>query len=513
MNGKKISKAAKSAAPKSASKRKLADPFFDAGPKKRKPKFRDEEIDSDDDDESEGHADVVQNGLPDQDSDVDTETADEKRKRLAQDVLLKYKQAVKKDRGDDEREIDSDEEEDDDDNALVAERMKQDQLEDSGRARRLLASRVLEPTCGFESLVRHRQSVTALALTEDDARGFSASKDGSIMHWDVESGKTEKYKWPSDEVLKSHGVKPPQGRASKHSKQVLALAVSSDGRYLASGGLDRYVHLWDARTREHIQAFPGHKGPVSCLTFREGSAELFSGSYDRNIKIWNADDRAYIESLFGHSSDVLDIDCLRKERILAVGRDRTMQLFKVPEGTRLKFLAPASSLECCRFVTNDEFLSGADDGSVELWNVTKKKPVCIVKNAHATLRSDGDDKRLDVGEVSANHKENGVCKSGIYDAASAKSWVSALSISRGSDLAASGAGNGCVRLWAIKSEAKRIEPLYDLPLVGFVNSMAFAKSGNFLLAGVGQEPRLGRWGLIPSAENGVSIQRLKLSEK
>lgn len=36
---------------------------------------------------------------------------------------------------------------------------------------------------------------------------------------------------------------------------------------------------------------------------------------------------------------------------------------------------------------------------------------------------------------------------------------------RGSDLAASGAGNGYVRLWAIKSETNNIQPLYDLPLV------------------------------------------------
>lgn len=47
------------------------------------------------------------------------------------------------------------------------------------------------------------------------------------------------------------------------------------------------------------------------------------------MKIWNVEDRAYINTLFGHQSEVLSIDCLRKERVLAVGRDRTMQLFKV----------------------------------------------------------------------------------------------------------------------------------------------------------------------------------------
>lgn len=78
-----------------------------------------------------------------------------------------------------------------------------------------------------------------------------------------------------------------------------------------------------------MQAFPGHKGPVSCLTFRQGTAELFSGSFDRSIKIWNAEDRTYISTLFGHQSEVLTIDSLRKERVLTVGRDRTMHLWKV----------------------------------------------------------------------------------------------------------------------------------------------------------------------------------------
>lgn len=105
----------------------------------------------------------------------------------------------------------------------------------------------------FGVLVKHRHSVTAVALSEDDSKGFSASKDGTIMHWDVDSGKSERYKWPSDSVLKSHGLKDPQGSASRQSKQVLALAVSSDGRYLSTGGLDRHVHIWDTRTREHVQ--------------------------------------------------------------------------------------------------------------------------------------------------------------------------------------------------------------------------------------------------------------------
>ncbi|KAE8685630.1 SIT4 phosphatase-associated family protein isoform 1 [Hibiscus syriacus] len=186
-------------------------------------------------------------------------------------------------------------------------------------------------------------------------RGSSAPKGGPPMQaaesgmrtrlrrpvWDVESGKTERYQWPSEDILKSHGAKDPQGQFKKNSKSVLALAVSSDGRYLASGGLDRHVHLWDTRTRQHLQAFSGHQKPV----------------------------------LFKFSART-SIDC---------GRDRCMMLFKVLDQSRLVFRPPPTSLECCFFINNDEFLSGSDGGSIQLWNVLRKKPVYVVKNAHALL--------------------------------------------------------------------------------------------------------------------------------
>jgi ribosomal RNA-processing protein 9 len=41
--------------------------------------------------------------------------------------------------------------------------------------------------------------------------------------------------------------------------------------------------------------------------------------------------------------------------------------------------------------------------------------------------------------------------------------------------------------------------------VGFVNSLVFAKSGRFLLAGVGQEHRLGRWERIAAARNSLVL--------
>ncbi|KAL6991984.1 hypothetical protein U1Q18_010095 [Sarracenia purpurea var. burkii] len=493
------------------------DPFFDGELKRRKKPGDDEDIESSDEESQEFNDGAPLGGDKTAAEEEEVETAAEKRKRVAEGYLAKIRAIAKREQEEEDEErgsVDEGEREGERD-SLVAQILQQEQLEESGRIRRSIASRVQKPetTDRFQFVVNHRQSVNAVALSEDDVRGFSASKDGSIVHWDVDSGKAEKYLWPSEVVLRSHGAKDPQGRGTKHSKHVLSLAISSDGRYLASGGLDRHVHLWDTRTREHIQAFPGHRGPVSCLTFRQGTSELFSGSFDRTVKIWNAEDRAYINTLFGHQSELLTIDCLRKERVLTVGRDRTMHLFKVPEESQLVFRAPASSLECCCFINNDEFLSGSDDGSIEHWSIMRKKPLHIVKNAHAMVTPHSseqrDNERLPNGHRDSTSAENGIQIPGNY-CSSACSWVSSIAVCRSSDLAASGAGNGSVHVWEIEKESKGLRPLFELSLDGFVNSLAFAKSGQFLVAGVGQEPRLGRWGRTRAAQNGVAVHSLKL---
>ncbi|KAF8112181.1 hypothetical protein N665_0066s0055 [Sinapis alba] len=478
-----------------------SDPFFEQETKKRrKVSYDDEDIESIESDVEENGFSEEKRGVDEaeeEDDEFADETAGEKRKRLAEALLKRTREAQRRER--EERDDDDDEDDEEDDDDIVKTLMKK-QLEDNGRVRRAIASRVQEPLTsdGFRVIVKHRHSVVSVALSDDDARGFSASKDGTILHWDVSSGEKEIYKWPSDDTLKSHGMKVREPRNKKHSRVTLALAVSSDGRYLATGGVDRHVHIWDVRTREHVQAFPGHRNTVSCLCFRHGSTDLYSGSFDRSVKAWNVEDKAFVQDSFGHQGEVLAIDALRKERAISVGRDRTMQLHKMPEQARMLYRAPASSLESCCFISDTEYLSGSDNGTVALWGMLKKKPVFLLKNEHSVI-ADG----ITINEKGDHDyvENNNSC--------TASSWVSSVAVCRGSDLAASGAGNGFVHLMAVETSA--IRPLFKLPLSGYVNSMAFAKSGKFLIAGVGQETRLGRWGCLKSAQNGVAIHPLRLS--
>lgn len=99
------------------------------------------------------------------------------------------------------------------------------------------------------------------------------------------------------------------------------------------------------------------------MCFRRGSHQLFSCSNDRTIKVWDGDEAAYVETLFGHQDACTSIDALSRERCLTSGgRDRTLRLWTILEESHLVYRGGLAPIETARFINEDHFVSGADDG-------------------------------------------------------------------------------------------------------------------------------------------------------
>ncbi|XP_074936471.1 U3 small nucleolar RNA-interacting protein 2-like isoform X4 [Phalacrocorax aristotelis] len=343
------------------------------------------------------------------------------------------------------------------------------------------------------------------------AEGGRAGAEGSAaapgrQRREVESGKRL--------CVVPGGKKGTEERHMGHASHVLCMAISSDGKYLATGDRNKLIMVWDTATCKRLHIFTGHRDAVSGLSFRKGTHQLYSASHDRCVKVWNVAENADMETLFGHQDVITGLDSLSRECcVTAGGRDGTVRLWKIPEESQLVFYGHQGSIDCIQLINEEHMVSGADDGSVALWGLAKKKPLALARQAH-----------------------------GMQDAQGVQQpyWISAVAALRNSDLLATGSHSANVKLWKCSEGFRKLEPLWAIPLVGFVNSLEFSAAGDFLVAGLGQEHRyrppspalaggtastasrarwrvtpislicrLGRWWRIKEAKNSICIIPLK----
>jgi WD40 repeat protein len=87
---------------------------------------------------------------------------------------------------------------------------------------------------------------------------------------------------------------------------VSALALSRDGTTLATGGTDRGIRLWDARTHEPLARgeLSGHRENVSGLAFTPEGAGLVSADQDGVVNFWDVADRQRVTAFTGPTDGI-----------------------------------------------------------------------------------------------------------------------------------------------------------------------------------------------------------------
>ena len=92
--------------------------------------------------------------------------------------------------------------------------------------------------------------------------------------------------WVSNSAAQD--LKPELLVQTGHSSDVNSIAFSPDGKFIASGGRDSRIEIWDVATGLSLRELRGHTGPVLAVAVSPDGRMIASGSEDRTIRIWDA---------------------------------------------------------------------------------------------------------------------------------------------------------------------------------------------------------------------------------
>ncbi|MCB9365336.1 MAG: hypothetical protein H6587_12265, partial [Flavobacteriales bacterium] len=101
---------------------------------------------------------------------------------------------------------------------------------------------------------------------------------------------------------------------------VNSLKITSDDKYLYSGGWDEFIIKWDLQTfKEVIRFNSGNIGGIKCLELTNDDKQIISGGGDKVVRIFNTSNFKILAEFSGHTDFVSCLSVSNDGKLLASG--------------------------------------------------------------------------------------------------------------------------------------------------------------------------------------------------
>lgn len=371
----------------------------------------------------------------------------------------------------------------------------------------------------------------------------------------------------SGETKKMKSSKVEDSYKFAHNGDILCVALSSDGLYLASGGNDKTVKLWNAKNFEFIDQFLGHTDIITGLAFQQsyshpigqlkttgidgnvvpdvngdnnnnneedkseeyfsttGSSsltapyQLYSCSKDKTVKVWDVKEMTYIETLFGHEKACHGLDT---PTYISNSSSSTTNNNNIKNITRV--LVDGEDTTPTAIETEEIVISCGDDCTLRYWNIVKesqlvykgdlKRPISCLKFicplGASTSNNNNNSSYFISGDLGGNiclwskTKQKPIH---IIRKAHGNCWIISIGVWRNYPVFASGASDGKIKFWKVEKVGTSVimKLLKEINFDGFVNAIEFSRDGRKVFVAVGTEHKLGRWSSNKKVKNSIAI--------
>lgn len=171
--------------------------------------------------------------------------------------------------------------------------------------------------------------------------------------------------------LEPHLSSPVKRILHGHAKDVLCVAMSADGRRIASGALDRLVRIWDVSSGECLAALEGHDREVKSVAFAPDGKRFASAAGDWLILVWDASSFECLQIVESREGAVNCVVFSGPGQVWGGLESGTVCLWDIESGKCLHSFAAHEKAIQSIAVAHGMVASGATDTEVCLWDIAQ----------------------------------------------------------------------------------------------------------------------------------------------
>lgn len=209
--------------------------------------------------------------------------------------------------------------------------------------------------------------VTALRYSRDGkylaAGGGEPSRSGHLKLFNVDSGELA---WTSENA---------------HSDTIVDISFSYDGQFIATGGTDKFVRIFNTGDGKLVRSLEGHTAHVLGVSWRADGLSIASAGADNVIKIWNVETGEQRRTIGGFAKQVTDVEFLGiSQNIVSASGDNTVRQHNADDGKQAQNLSGAAFMHCVATTADGQFFTaGNHDGSLRAWVAADGKELHVLE--------------------------------------------------------------------------------------------------------------------------------------